>query len=67
MMRRKYYASDELFPFVETFSDRNLGSVEKCDRTLMNVLYTEIVSEVLFIHRDETYVESDLVGLLSKN
>lgn len=48
--RRYYHAVDAVFLFVAVFIDKNLGFVESCDLTRMNVLYTKIAIKMLFEH-----------------
>lgn len=43
--------------------DRCFDSVEKCDLTQVNALYTEMVKKMYFDHRGGAWVESEVVRL----
>lgn len=57
------YAIDTVSPSTAAFTDKNLGSVERCDLTRMKQLYTKIVTVVLFDQRRGAWVKNELVGL----
>lgn len=52
---------DAVFPFDPAFVAKIPDCVERCDQTRMNVLYTEMVTEVLFDHRGRSWVKGELV------
>lgn len=48
MDERNYHDVGILFPYFAGLTDRSLRFVERSDFTGMNVLYTEIVTKVVF-------------------
>lgn len=63
MVGRNYFAAYTVFSFAATFVDRSLGLGESFDLTRINVLYNEMVKNVLFSHRGGARVDGPLVRL----
>lgn len=61
-----YCAVETVFLFVTAFIERSLGFWERCDRTQMIALYTEMVSKMLFDRIDGAQVKSELTRLRSE-
>lgn len=49
-----------------SLNDRSLLFLESCDFSWLNALYTGMLHNVLFDHRDRSWVEGELMSLRSK-